>query len=102
MGTSYYFHCTSCDKISNGSIDKQAHGTHVDVVECFRFILKHMASCGHKSIIISCENNLDYGDPPRDVDIKKLHRYFPFSQDFREDKIEEYKKEYEEAIKEND
>lgn len=93
MATDYYLYCGKCKK-STYSFSRQAWGWgNANIIDSFRFIMKHIAECDQEDLAGWRENPLSIRiivdddhellnsttDTDKDEDLKK---YFPFSADW--------------------
>lgn len=87
MSTYYNFYCSKCSKRQKGiSFTRQMWGWgNVDIIDSFRFLMKHTDLCGHEHIkILNREDDYDYDESKEDRD-DDLNGYFPYSDDWAED-----------------
>lgn len=81
MGADYKFYCNACKK-TGGGFSSQAWGTgNADIIDSFRFLMKHHAYCREGFMVVGFD---EYIDLEEDVS-EELLGYFPHSCEWKEE-----------------
>ncbi len=81
MSTYYYFVCNKCSKYG-GFISRQAWGYgNFDIIDSFKFIVKHKQECGTENIGLAVEHDI-FENYEEDKDLPSDKDVFPHSNDW--------------------
>ena len=102
MSTYYYFGCKLCKKRTGVSYTRQMWGWgNANIIETFRFLMKHTDTCGEEHIYIACEHNDCFFDNTEEDISEELKHYYPFSGDWKSEINEKSFQEYQECKNSN-